>query len=110
MGVPVVCSVAASRGVDAVAGEHLLTGSAPAEYVAAIERILDSPPLRAQLARAGRERVLSHHAWKSSMAQLDALIAAAFERRAGAPAGQGAVRAPTHPVAPAQSGTTTHHY
>jgi glycosyltransferase involved in cell wall biosynthesis len=89
MGVPVVCSVAASRGVDAVAGEHLLTGSSPAEYRTAIERILDSPALRRQLASAGRERVLSHHAWSGAMARLDALIAAAFERRAAAHAAFG---------------------
>jgi glycosyltransferase involved in cell wall biosynthesis len=82
MGVPVVCSLAASRGVDAVPGEHLLAASAAAEYVTAIERILDSRPLRAQLARAARERVLSHHSWKHSMERLDALIWTAFEHRA----------------------------
>jgi polysaccharide biosynthesis protein PslH len=82
MGVPVVCSVEASRGVDAVAGEHLLTASGSEEYVAAIGRILDSRELRNQLARVGRERVLSHHAWSSSMVRLDRLIGAAFESRA----------------------------
>lgn len=88
MGVPVVCSVEASHGVDAIAGEHLLTASSSAEYVGAIGRILDSPGLREQLAHAGRERMLTHHAWDSSMARLDRLIEAAFDRRRMSPIAQ----------------------
>jgi hypothetical protein len=36
--------------------------------------VLDNPAERDRLARAGRERVLSHHAWPSSMRRLDAII------------------------------------
>ena len=88
MGVPVVCSVEASKGVDAVAGEHLLSASTVEEYVGAIGRILDSPQLRAQLARTGRERVLTNHAWPSSLARLDVMLETALEqavRRRAAP-------------------------
>ncbi|MGA7824376.1 MAG: glycosyltransferase, partial [Steroidobacteraceae bacterium] len=81
MGVPVVCSFQVSRGVDAIAGEHLLCASTSDEYVKAIEKVLDSPALRSDLARAGRERMLSHHSWSSSMAKLDELIAAARVQR-----------------------------
>lgn len=81
MGVPVVCSIAASQGVDAVAGEHLLTASGTAQYVEAIRRIIESPMLRERIARAARERVLTHHAWGRSMARLDQLIETALERR-----------------------------
>jgi sugar transferase (PEP-CTERM/EpsH1 system associated) len=111
MGVPVVCSVEAAGGVDALAGEHLLTASGPAEYVATIERILESPALRTQLARAARERVLSHHAWSSSMARLDGLISAAFERRASLRAGPSAAGAPAQAGAAAAAGShaATHH-
>jgi sugar transferase (PEP-CTERM/EpsH1 system associated) len=105
MGVPVVCSVAASRGVDAVAGQHLLAAASPAECVEAIERILDSPALRAELALAGRARVLSHHSWSHSLARLDALLAAAFERRSAtaAPAPP-ALHPPASAAAAADSG------
>jgi sugar transferase (PEP-CTERM/EpsH1 system associated) len=82
MGVPVVCSVEASGGVDAVPEEHLLTAASPAEYVSAIDRVLGSRELRERLARDGRARVLSHHAWRSSMQRLDGLIAGALERSA----------------------------
>ena len=74
MGVPVVASRIAAGGVDAVAGEHLLVASTPVEYRDAILRILDDPTERARLATAGRARVLSHHAWPSSMLRLDRII------------------------------------
>jgi sugar transferase (PEP-CTERM/EpsH1 system associated) len=84
MGVPVVCSTQASNGVDAVCGEHLLTASSCEEYEEVIGRVLDSASLRAQLAHAARERVLTHHSWSSSMTRLDLLIGDALERRKAA--------------------------
>ncbi len=86
MGVPVVCSTTAAGGVDAVPGEHLLVASSPEQYVAAVGSILDSRELRERLAQSARARVLSHHAWRSSMARLDDLIAAALQRRVQRPA------------------------
>jgi glycosyltransferase involved in cell wall biosynthesis len=75
MRVPVVCSTLAAGGVDAVAGEHLLTASAPAEYVEAIMRLLENPIERNRLGAAGHARVRSHHDWSTSMRRLDSLIA-----------------------------------
>lgn len=74
MGVPVVCTEVAAGGVDAVPGEHLLTGATAAEIAAAVLRILGDPGERARLAHAGRTRVLLHHAWSSSMKRLDGII------------------------------------
>lgn len=74
MGVPVVTSEVAAGGVDATAGEHFLVGREPQQYTDAILRIMDDPDLRARLATAGRERMLSHHAWPRSMQRLDAII------------------------------------
>ena len=82
MGVPVVCSVEASGGVDAVAGEHLLVAANPDEYVAAVSRVLESREERARLAEAGRGRVLSHHVWRNSMLRLDGIVQEALNRRA----------------------------
>ena len=67
-------SKVAAGGVDAVDGEHFLVASTPAEYAASIERIVGDRALRARLATAGRERMLSHHAWDRSMRRLDAII------------------------------------
>ncbi|MBS0326157.1 MAG: TIGR03087 family PEP-CTERM/XrtA system glycosyltransferase [Proteobacteria bacterium] len=73
-GVPVVTSRVAAGGVDAVAGEHLLVADSPAEVADAVLGVMDDVGLRARLARAGRERMLSHHAWDRSMERLDAII------------------------------------
>jgi len=74
MGVPVVTSSVAAGGVDALPNEHLFTADTPEQSCRAILQLIDNPGERARLARAGRERVLSHHAWPSSMRRLDAII------------------------------------
>jgi sugar transferase (PEP-CTERM/EpsH1 system associated) len=74
MGVPVVCTPLAARGVDAEPGRHLLTASGPRETADAVLALLGDPARQAVLARSGRERVLSHHSWASSMARLDELL------------------------------------
>lgn len=74
MGVPVVSSVIAAGGVDAVAEEHFLVAETPMQYAEAILRLLEQPAERERLSVAGRERMLSHHAWPHSMQRLDAII------------------------------------
>ena len=73
-GVPVVASRVAAGGVDASAPDHLLLATTPGEFVAAIMCILEDRSERARLARAGRERVLSHHSWAQSMRRLDGIV------------------------------------
>ena len=73
-GVPVVASRLAAGGVDAVAPDHLLAATTPAEYVDALTRVLDNPGERERLARAGRARVLTHHDWAHSMRRLDGIV------------------------------------
>ena len=73
-GVPVVASRVAAGGVDAVANEHFLVASVPEEYAQAVLRILDHPELRQRLGTAGRDRMLSNHAWHRSMQRLDQII------------------------------------
>jgi sugar transferase (PEP-CTERM/EpsH1 system associated) len=74
MSVPVVASPVAARGVDALPGEHLLVAEKRTEWRDAILRILDDKNLRQRLGAAGRTRVLSHHAWSSSLQRVDAMI------------------------------------
>jgi sugar transferase (PEP-CTERM/EpsH1 system associated) len=72
MGVPCVSSEVAAKGVDCVAGEHLLAASTPEGYAEAILRLLAE---RGRFAEAGRARMLSHHTWPSAMRRLDAILA-----------------------------------
>src|SRR5207237_8163128 len=82
MGVPVVTSRAAAGGVDATAGEHLLVAESHEEQAAAILAVLTDPATRARLSTAGRARMLSHHAWPSSMRRLDSIIERSVSRGA----------------------------
>src|SRR5213079_2814555 len=53
----------AAGGVDATAPDGLLTACSTEEYLEAILWLLEDPAARTRLARAGRARMLSHHAW-----------------------------------------------
>lgn len=75
MGVPVVTSSAAAGGVDAEPERHFLVADTAADIAAAVLRVVDNADERARLAAAGRERMLSNHAWPRSMARLDQIIA-----------------------------------
>jgi len=74
LGIPVVTSRIAAGGVDASAPEHFLVASAPAEYAAAILRVVEDAGERTRLATSGRARMLSHHGWAQSMQRLDGII------------------------------------
>ena len=94
MGVPVVTSRVAAGGVDAVAGEHFLVASTPEEYVTRSSASSTIRAERRRLAQAGRARMLSHHAWPSSMKRLDADHRAMSSRRASKTR-RGTARIPT---------------
>jgi sugar transferase (PEP-CTERM/EpsH1 system associated) len=74
MGVPVVTSRLAAAGVDAEPGMHFLVADTPQDYVKAILAVTSSAAERERLAQAGRQRMLSHHAWPRAMARLNGLI------------------------------------
>ncbi len=68
MGLPVVSSHLAARGVDAVVGEHILAATTPQQYADEIMSLFSDREKRHKFSRAGRERVLSHHNWPRAMA------------------------------------------
>jgi len=74
MGVPVVCSGVAARGIDALPEEHVLVADGVAEYVNQIARIIENPEERTRLSVSGRKRMLSHHSWKIAMQKMDTHI------------------------------------
>jgi glycosyltransferase involved in cell wall biosynthesis len=79
-GLPVVTSSVAAKGVDAIDKEHFLVASTPDDYVGSILRVIEQPAERRRLAVAGRQRMLSHHAWDKSMRRLDAIIERCLSR------------------------------
>ncbi len=74
MGVPVVASVKAAGGVDAVDGEHFLTGATHMEFGDAVIRLLSNPAERQRIAEAGRARMMKNHNWENSMEKLDSIV------------------------------------
>ncbi len=74
MGVPTVTTEIAARGVDVVAGEHLLVATTPEEQADAILGILEDPRESRRLAEAGRARMLSHHSWERAMTEFDRIL------------------------------------
>ena len=74
MGVPVVTSGIAAGGVDAQANQHFLVANSPPEQVQAILSVAESTAERQRLAQAGRQRMLTHHAWPRSMQRLDGIV------------------------------------
>jgi sugar transferase (PEP-CTERM/EpsH1 system associated) len=74
MGVPVVSSTPASKGVDAIAGEHLEVADSAPDVAEKCLQLMDSPERRRALSEAGLQRVRTHHSWKASMAKFDQIL------------------------------------
>jgi hypothetical protein len=89
-GVPAVASSMAACGTDTVDGEHLMVADDPDDIAAAIHRLQTDPATRSRLARSGRARVESRHAWPSAMAELDRRLARLARSAQSTSAGPGA--------------------
>jgi hypothetical protein len=78
MGVPVVASGLACRGVDAEVGRDLLRADGPAETAEQVLGLLDDPDTRARFAANGRRLVERRYSWTATMESLEAHLAAAL--------------------------------
>lgn len=81
LGTPVVASRQAAKGVDALAGEHLLVADSAQQWISVIDKLLGQPLWRQKLSHAARARILSHHSWDASLRRLDLMIEATLERK-----------------------------
>ena len=74
VGMPVVASSVAQRGLEAEAGRHLHVEDDPADFASRITSLLTSREDRLAMGRRARAFVEAHHAWDSSCARLEAMI------------------------------------
>ena len=74
MGIPVVSSPQAARGVQASAGEHLLVGRDDSDFALQVIKLLREPGLGRQMAASARQQLRAGHSWPCSMQLLDALL------------------------------------
>ena len=81
MGIPVVATPQAAKGIQAVPGRHLLVADGPEEYACRVLEVLQRPELRQKLSVAGRRQVESAHAWPLSMSSLDRVLDEVWEAK-----------------------------
>jgi sugar transferase (PEP-CTERM/EpsH1 system associated) len=74
---PVIASAECAGAVDATQGEELLTASTPEEYIAEIERLLDTPEMAASIGHKARERVLARYSWEAHLSGMNRYLPAA---------------------------------
>ena len=75
MGIPVVASPQAAKGIQATPGMHLLVGDRPEIFAQHVIDLLTKEPLRKKLADAARRHLNHSHNWPSSLTILDQLLA-----------------------------------
>jgi len=71
---PVVSTSLGAEGLESVAGKHLLIADDPAEFSAAVVRILNEPGLAASLGAAGRALVSESYSWQGTAKSLAAFF------------------------------------
>ena len=68
---PVIASTECAAAVDANKDTELLTASSPAEYIAELSRVLESPEAAVSIGQAARQRVVEHYSWDAHLAAID---------------------------------------
>jgi len=74
-GIPVVSTPQAAKGIQAVAGEHIVVADGAAETGRGVLELLGDPARRVKIATAARAQVERAHSWPESMKILDAVFA-----------------------------------
>jgi polysaccharide biosynthesis protein PslH len=80
MGLPVVTTPEAARGIQATPGDHLLVANSSEKQTQFIVELLRDPARRSQLGEAGRIQVESAHQWPASMRILDEVLSSVSKK------------------------------
>ena len=90
---PIVSTTIGAEGIEIVPGEHLLLADTPAEFAAAVLRLLDDPPLAQAIGARGRALAVARYDYRRACCPLAAAYTAtpatdhAGAARDAAPAG-----------------------
>jgi sugar transferase (PEP-CTERM/EpsH1 system associated) len=85
MGLPVVASSLAARGLEAQPGRHLEVADDPADFAASLVRLLKGSEERRVLGRNGRAFIEANYGWDRSLLNLELLLASAVRTKGDAP-------------------------
>jgi len=64
-GIPVVSTTIGAEGIDVTPGEHLLIADTPADFAAAVVRLLRDRAFADQLVTNGRRHALARYDWRA---------------------------------------------
>jgi polysaccharide biosynthesis protein PslH len=71
MGIPVVSTSIACAGMNVTDGEDILFADTPAEFAAAVTKLIQSPELTQKIGTNGRKLATSEHDWEQIVAKLE---------------------------------------
>jgi sugar transferase (PEP-CTERM/EpsH1 system associated) len=77
MGIPVVASPQAAKGIDAVPGRDLLVANDTESFAKQVINLLENRNMGNRLSEAALKQVQTAHRWSTSMGTLDRIVAAA---------------------------------
>ena len=75
MGLPVIATSNAAKGVQAIPGEHLFVADQPDDFARKVIAVLQQPETGYALAAAARNQITQSHRWSRSMSLLDGILA-----------------------------------
>jgi glycosyltransferase involved in cell wall biosynthesis len=74
-GMPVITTSIGLEGIDATPGEDVLVADTPAEFAAAIQKLLGDPDLQARLSENARMLVVNKYDWMSALREINHIYA-----------------------------------
>jgi glycosyltransferase involved in cell wall biosynthesis len=75
MGVPVVATPAANRGIGAQDKKEIMLADNPSDFAKATVALLQEAGLRQEITTNARQFVLKHFDWETNLKKLDDIIA-----------------------------------
>jgi sugar transferase (PEP-CTERM/EpsH1 system associated) len=84
MGIPVVATAVAAKGVAAVPGEHLLVADAAEQFASEVIKVLENEALGKSLSEAAHRQVEKTHSWPRSMEIVDCIFGNVSEKNPNA--------------------------
>jgi glycosyltransferase involved in cell wall biosynthesis len=81
MAKPVVSTAIGAEGIDSAQGRNILLADAPADFAAAVGRVLDDAGLAARMGREGRALVEERYSWDTAAKLLEAFFGEVLSSR-----------------------------
>jgi glycosyltransferase involved in cell wall biosynthesis len=85
MAKPIVSTAIGAEGIDVVDGKHLLLADEPAQFAAAVGRVVDDAGLAARLGEEGRALVNAKYSWEAAARRLEGFFGEVLATSAATP-------------------------